>query len=75
MPAVAYRKPVEGSNLVAYTCRDGARLGSIARAFDADMDTRAPPSRAGQPPPGIHASHRDRFIVFPGGVPLGQSAP
>jgi hypothetical protein len=70
MRAAVGRKPTEGTNLVTSARREGVWLGSIARAFDVGTDALAPPSRPGQPLPGIRAGNQEWLFAFPGGVPL-----
>lgn len=68
-----------GANLVAHIRMDGAWLGSIdisinkaftARAFDISTAELAKNSQPDGQFFGIHASNRDRVMIFAGGVPL-----
>jgi len=68
-----------GGNLVAHVRMDGAWIGSVdisinkaytSRAFDIATRDLAQHSQSGGQFFGIHATNRDRIVIFAGGVPL-----
>ena len=68
-----------GGNLVAHVRMDGAWLGSIdisinkaftSRAFDITTKDLGENSQPGQQFYGIHASNKNRIMIFAGGIPL-----
>jgi uncharacterized protein GlcG (DUF336 family) len=71
-----------GGNLKAFTCMDGAWLGSIdisikkartERSFDIPTGNLGALSQPGGPLFGIEVSN-DGLITFPGGIPLKKDA-
>lgn len=68
-----------GAHLLAHIRMDEAWIGSIdisinkaftARAFDISTKELAQNSQPGDQFYGIHASNRDRVMIFAGGIPL-----
>lgn len=68
-----------GAHLISHIRMDGAWIGSIdisinkaftARAFDISTKELAQNSQPGDQFYGIHASNRDRVMIFAGGIPL-----
>jgi uncharacterized protein GlcG (DUF336 family) len=68
-----------GGNLLAFARQDGAWLGSIdiaihkaftARAFDMSTEDLGAMATPDKPLFGIHATNRDRVVIFGGGAPI-----